>query len=258
MINSIGSHWHYRDLLWNLVYKELKVRFHGTLFGFLWSFVAPSVMIVLYAFVFGHVFHSGIDHFVLYLMIGFIHFNLLNHIVVQSCDSLSNASNLLQKIYFPRVLVPLATVTYNFIIWFMWIVILLLATPFLGGHYGWALPFYFLALLCYCVMCLGLGLAFSVLAVQYRDTRHVVDIGLTVLFWATPIVYNPAGLDKLERTVLALNPLSYFLSIFRDLLYRNAFPRAIDVAVALAWTATCLGVGIALYWRRAKWLVEVL
>lgn len=258
LIESIGSHWRYRDLLWNLVYKELKVRFHGTAFGFLWSFAAPSVMILLYAFVFGHVFHSGVDHFVLYLMIGLVHFNLLNHIIVQSCDSLTNASNLLQKIYFPRVLVPLATAIYNFVIWFMWIIILLAVLPLLGGHYGPLLPLYFVALLAYCVMCLGLGLAVSVLAVEYRDLRHVVDIGLTVLFWATPIVYSPAALGDVERVVLALNPLSYFLAIFRDLLYRDTLPGVIDVAVALAWTGLCLAVGVALYWRRAKWLVEVL
>jgi lipopolysaccharide transport system permease protein len=258
LIQVIRSHWRYRDLLRNLVYRDLKVRFQGTAFGFLWSFVVPIVMISLYDFVFAHVFHTTINNFTLYLVIGVLHYNLFSQVLNQSCDSLINAGSLLQKIYFPRVLVPLSNVTFNFILWFTSIIILTIAMPFLGGHYDWHLLAYFVALMAYLAMILGIALALSVLSVEYRDLRHLVEVGLIILFWCTPIVYDTTTLNDSARQIIALNPLYYYFSIFHDLLYRDIFPDWTKVAAALLWTVTCLAFGTAIYWRKAKWLVEAL
>ena len=99
---GFARYWQYRDLVRNLVIKDLKVRYQGATLGFLWSLGNPLALILLYDFVFTHVFRSDLPHYILYLVIGVLHYNLFSQSVSQSCESLTSASGLIQKIYFPR------------------------------------------------------------------------------------------------------------------------------------------------------------
>jgi len=258
IIGAFRAHWRYRDLVRNLIHKDMKVRFHGTSFGFLWSFVMPLTMMGIYYFVFSTVFPNNTPHFALYLVIGVLHYNLFNQSLMQGCESLVQSGTLLQKIYFPRVFVPLSNLLFNFILWCTSIVILLLLLPVLGGAYSWYTLLYFLVLAAYFALILGVVLTLAVLSVEFRDLRHLVEVGLTVLFWVTPIVYDPSSLAGPEKLVLRLNPLFYYFTAFHDLLYRSVLPDARTVAVICALSLGSFVCGTFIYWRRAKWLVELL
>lgn len=256
--DAIRSHWRYRDLVRNMVHKDLKVRFQGTALGFVWSLGVPLVMIGMYDFVFGHLFRSAIPNFALYLVIGLLHYNLLNQILMQGMGSLLEASGLLQRIYFPRIFVPTANVISSFVLWTASVAILVVALPVLGGHYSWHVIPYLGMLLLYLVMLWGVALGLAVLVVEFRDLRHLVEVGLIVLFWLTPIVYDPSTFSPMQQLVINLNPISHFIICFQDLLFRNRLPDAQNLAVAVAWTILCVGFGLGLFRRKAKWLVELL
>lgn len=258
LLNAVRPYWQYRDLVRNLVTTNLKVRYQGAALGFLWSLGNPLALILLYDFVFTHVFRSDLPNYILYLVIGVLHYNLFAQSVSQSCESLTSASGLLQKIYFPRILVPTASLMFTLVLWVVAILILVVLYPFLGGVYHWGLLLYPLALGLYIAFIWGLVLALSVLNVEYRDLKHLVEIAVMFLFWLTPIGYQISQLHARAREVVGLNPLTQFMDIFHSLLYHGALPTWNTVAIAMAWTAASLTVGMTLFHRKARMLVEEL
>ena len=255
---GFARYWQYRDLVFNLVVKDLKVRYQGAALGFLWSLGNPLALIVLYDFVFTHVFRNDMPNYVLYLVIGVLHYNLFSMTVTQSCESLTGSAGLLQKIYFPRILIPTASLLFNLVLWVVAIMVLAVLYPFLGGEYHWGLLLYPLALGFYIAFIWGLVLALSVLNVEYRDLKHFVEIAMMFLFWLTPIVYDPATMHPDAQAIINANPLTQFFDIFHALLYQGALPAWHTLAIAMAWTVASLVVGMVLFRRKARMLVEEL
>ena len=253
---GFARYWQYRDLVRNLVAKDLKVRYQGAALGFLWSLGNPLALILLYDFVFTHVFRSDLPHYILYLIIGVLHYNLFSQSVSQSCESLTGASGLIQKIYFPRILVPTASLLFTLALWLIAILILVVLYPFLGGVYHWGLLLYPLALGLYIAFIWGIVLTFSVLQVELRDLKHLVEIALMFGFWFTPIGYDINVLKPTTREIIALNPLTQFMDLFHALLYAGTLPALSHVLIASGWTVATLTVGTILFRRRARHLVE--
>ncbi|XTI71608.1 ABC transporter permease [Acidithiobacillus sp. AC3] len=253
---GLARYWQYRDLVRNLVIKDLKVRYQGAAFGFLWSLGNPLALILLYDFVFTHIFRSDLPNYILYLVIGILHYNLFAQAVSQGCESLTGASGLIQKIYFPRILVPTASLLFTIVLWIIAILILAVLYPFLGGVYHWGLLLYPLALGLYLAFIWGIVLTFSVLQVELRDLKHLVEIALMFGFWCTPIAYDINVLKPSTRAIISLNPLTQFMDLFHALLYAGTLPALSHVFISLVWTIATLAVGMTLFRRKAKHLVE--
>ncbi len=253
---AIRPYWQYRDLVRNLVTTNLKVRYQGAALGFLWSLGNPLALILLYDFVFTHIFRSDLKHYILYLVIGVLHYNLFSQSVMQSCESLTGASGLLQKIYFPRILVPTASLLFTLVLWVVAILILVVLYPFLGGVYHWVLLLYPVALGLFIAFIWGIVLTFSVLQVEFRDLKHMVEIAVMFLFWFTPIGYDINVLKPTTREIISLNPLTQFMDLFHSLLYSGVLPEWNHVLIATAWTVASLAVGMIFFHRKARHLVE--
>lgn len=256
MSRSFGNYWRYRDLVRNLVTANLKVRYQGAVLGFMWSLGNPLAMILLYYFVFTHVFRSSMPHYILYLIIGVLHYNLFAQTASQSCDSLTGSAGLLQKIYFPRILIPTANLIFNLVLWIVAILILIVIYPFLGGTYHWSLLLYLPILFLYIVFLWGITLTFSVLNVEFRDLKHLVDIAIMALFWFTPVGYNLSTLSSGAQTLISLNPLTAFIGMFHTLLYLGRIPSKHVVFIAVLWTLGSLMLGTMLFQRKAALLIE--
>ena len=256
---GIARYWQYRDLVRNLVTMNLKVRYQGAALGFLWSLGNPLALIALYDIVFTHIFRTALHNYVLYLVVGVLHYNLFAMTVTQSCESLTGASGLLQKIYFPRILIPTASLLFNLVLWAVAIFVLVALYPFLDGVYRWGLLLYPFALLLYIAFIWGLVLAMSVLQVEFRDLKHMVEIAMMFLFWLTPVFYDPTTIHSaLFKAIIGLNPLTQFFDLFHALLYQGVLPQWSNVLAAGVWTLVSLAVGMTLFHRKARMLVEEL
>lgn len=256
IVAVLRPYWQYRDLLLNLVIKDFKVRYQGAALGFIWSLGNPLALIALYDIVFTHIFRSNLHHYVLYLVIGVLHFNLFAGSVTQSCESLTGSAGLLQKIYFPRILMPTASFLFNIMLWSVAILVLVICYPFLGGEYHWVLLLYPLMLGMYMAFIWGLVIALSVLHVEFRDIKHLVEIAMMFLFWLTPIVYDPSTMHPDVRDVVDLNPLTQFFDLFHAILYQGVLPGWNHLLYASAWTVISLAAGMSLFQRRARHVVE--
>ena len=200
--------WDHRELMRMLVQRELKARYKDSVLGFVWSMLRPLTMLLIYYVALGKFLGAarGIPDFAIFIYTGLTAWGLFSEAVSSGTGSILANSGLVKKVYLPREIFPLATLgsaMFNFAIQ---LVILLTATFVAGavptgGRWGY-LP---LSLAVIVVTALGWSLLLSAVNVYLRDVQYLVEIGLMVAFWASPIVYSWTLVEKAVHSDMLLN-----------------------------------------------------
>lgn len=256
LLRPIQRWWSYRDLVRNLVSKEIKVRYQGAALGFAWSLMNPLLITLMYLVIFTYIFPSKQPRHALFLVVGIVHWNLFSLLLMQSSELLVTNSDLLKKIYFPRLLVPLSNLLVNTTLWLMALGILFAFFPLLDGIWRPALIAYPLYLLLFLGFVFGIMLTLCVLYVDFRDLKHLIEVFITLLFWATPILYPLSRLPERVRDLMIVSPFAEFSLIFQDIFWAGRMPSfALSLAFA-AWTLLSLSIGLRLFRLRGAKLIE--
>jgi ABC-2 type transport system permease protein len=214
------------ELLANLVRKDLKAKYQGSVLGFLWSLANPLLLLVVYTFVFQLVLKSGIPSFGFFLLSGLLIWNAFSGAVGTACGAVVGNSGLVKKVRFPLGVLPLTPVGFagvHFVLQMFVLVVVMLVvgyTHVLGPHLLLAVP------------AIGVGILFTIalcylvagLNVRYRDTQHIVEVALMAGFWLNPIVYSVALVrEHLENGWLYfayyLNPMAGVTTAMQRALY---------------------------------------
>lgn len=257
LIQRVNHLFKWRDLLINLVSKEIKVRYMGAALGFAWSLGNPLVVTLTYYLVFTYILPSNQDRFALHLVTGVIHWMLFSQIILQSSDWLIGSSNLIRKLSFPRAILPISGALTVGTFWIVAISIYAVFYKFLGGYPSSALLWYPLVLIPYVLMIMGLALAISVLQITWRDIKHVTEVVVPLLFWLTPIVWVTSGLSDDIVRIVSLNPLAPFFNSFRAILHESVQPFWHDIVMCWAVGIGSL-IGGILVFQRTDSVVELL
>ena len=221
--------WRYRELFVGLVRKELKVKYKESVLGFLWSMLNPATTLVVYYVVFQIILGSGIPFFAIYLVSGILVWNLFSTALPAATGSVVGNSAIVKKVAFPREILALATVGAALVhFFFQTIVLVIFLVVF---HYGPALaylPLVIPALIALLLLTAALGVLLAALNVYFRDIQHLLEVGLTVWFWMTPIVYQ-YRLVADKRPQLAwlyrlLNPVTPIVLTFQRAIYARPSP----------------------------------
>jgi ABC-2 type transport system permease protein len=219
----------HRELLANLVRKELKVKYKDSALGFLWSLARPMVLLMIYYVVFGLFLGAGIPDFAIYLFSGLIAFDLFSTIVGGSTTSIVGNAGLIKKVYFPREIFILSVVGAALVNLTLQLVVMLGALlvfqhKFLGLNLLY-LPVGLIALL---IFSTALGLLLAVANVRLRDVQHLIELVLMFWFWTAPIVYTARqattslGPKHLARVYL-FNPLVNIVMAFQRAFYQQGY-----------------------------------
>jgi ABC-type polysaccharide/polyol phosphate export permease len=246
----------FRDLIYNLVLRELKARYKNSALGFFWSLLNPLGMMLVFTVVFT-VFmpNNSIDNFPIFILCGLLPWNYFNAGLMSSINSVVGNSNLVKKVYFPREVLPIATVLANLVNFLLALVVLFAALVVFRvsvSPWIWLLPVVILIQTCFI---LGLAFILSTLNVFYRDTMMVMDVVVLAWFFLTPVFYPidivPESYQLLgvtldiHRLMYILNPMASLISSYRDLLY---WGYRTDVDFFLRTAATSVVILIAGYW----------
>lgn len=219
--------WEARELLVFLVRKELKVRYKNSFLGFLWSFLNPAMVLLIYFVMFRYILKNGISDFAVYLMCGLLPWNLFNTALLSSSGTLVAHAGIVKKVAFPREILALTQVGVACCYFFFQSCILVC---FLLGFQvlpDWRyLPVMLLALLCDVVLTAALALVLSALNVYMRDIEHLIQVVMVALFFAEPIVYTWSNLgSRLNKHGLLwlylLNPLTSIVIAFQRFIFAN-------------------------------------
>jgi homopolymeric O-antigen transport system permease protein len=245
-LSSLGT---YRTLLRGLVLKDLKLKYRGSVIGFAWSLANPLLMLVVYTIAFRHILQIRSEGFVFYLMIGLLAWTYFAGAAAMSAGAIADNGGLLKSVWFPRAILPTASVLFNLAQY------LLTVVAFLPVMLIWyRVPLSPTMLLFPVIVALqtlfsiGLGMILATGTAYYRDVRHLVDVAITVLFWATPIVYSLDDIHSL-RGVIAATPVSPYIAAYHDIFFYQRWPDATRWALAVFYAATAMALGLWLIVR---------
>ena len=224
---GLSSLFLYRELIKNLVLKDLKLKYRDSVLGFLWSLANPLMLILVYTFVFGHIIRVNLPNFSYFLMVGILPWNFFSQSVMMSTGSILDNGSLIRKVALPKEVFPVATVLFNLAQYFLALAVFLPMTIFFFRiPLSWSMAAIVPLLALHVLFTLGLTFVFATATVFYRDVRHFTEILLALLFWLTPIVYDIRTIPDSLRRAIQLNPLSFFILSYQDILYRRDFPGA--------------------------------
>lgn len=271
--------WGSRELLFNLVSRDVRGKFKRTVFGQLWSLLNPLALMLIYTFVFGLIFRSnpppgdpsGLDVFPLWLLCGLLPWTFFSSVLSSSAGSLVANSGLIQKVSFSRVVLPLSTVGASAYNWAFEMAVLLVALAIAGSFWLPWLPLLVVAMALLALFAAGVGLLFSIFTVYFRDTEYLLGIVLQFWLYLTPIIYpislvagESAKLGGLLGTPITLlgiydiNPMVHFVEVFRNLIYDNRGPDPIEWLICLSWAVASVACGLAVFRRSERNLAEAL
>jgi len=250
---KLGELWEYRELLYFLIWRDVKVRYKQTVLGAAWAIIQPLFTMVVFSIFFGKLGKMQSDSvpYPIFSFAALVPWTFFANGLSQSSNSLVGSSNLITKVYFPRLVVPLSAVLSG-VVDFLIAFLVLLGMMFLFGIFPtlnvvW-LPLFFLLAL---ITSLGVGLWFSALNVEFRDVRYVITFVTQLWLFATPIAYPSSMLPEPWRTIYGLNPMAGVVEGFRwALLGTNTAPGPI-IAVSSVMALVILITG-AFYFRRME------
>jgi ABC-2 type transport system permease protein len=253
--------WAYRDLLLNLVRRDLAVRYRRSVLGFLWSFLNPLLMMAVFTIVFTIVKSSSVRNYPLFVLCGLLPWIFLTGSLSGAVRSITGNANLIDKVYFPREILPLSVVLANLVNFLLSLAVFLPLALLLGARFSaWtlALPVIIGVQL---LLVLGLALLLSALNVAYRDTELVLDVGLTAWFFLTPIFYElellPNQLLGIDvwRFVYTLNPMATLVTDYRYILLFE-YPVIRHTLVSFVLGLILLAAGWTVFRRAAPTFAE--
>jgi len=268
--------WRARELLVQLVRKELKVRYRNSTLGFLWSMLTPVLMTAVFSVVFTQIVRIQVANFPAFFISGYLVWQFLQNSCQGAIDSIVGNGDLIKKVYFPREVLPLSHVLAQLI---HLLLALLVLSPYLIFTRGWGvlvhLPTTLLAIVLLTVFVSGIAMWFAGVNVTFRDLRELFVVIFQVWFYATPVIY-PLALVTAQigerfawvATLIQINPATWFIELARLGLYGSVivadagtgplvagspgWPTATLVAGSLAWALAALAFGSWTFRRRAR------
>ena len=214
----------YREMLSNLVRKDLKVRYKGSVLGFLWTFLNPLLQLIIYTIVFSTIMRTNIDKFYIYLFIGLIPWLFFATCIQAGSTSILMNKDLIKKIYFPRIILPISTVNSAFMNMFYSMIVVLLTILVSGIGFSKYILLLPLAMTMQYILVLGMTFIFSALNVYFRDLEYILNIIVMMWFYLTPIVYKIEMIPEKYRLWFYLNPMTGIINFYRNILYYKRMP----------------------------------
>lgn len=250
---NVDELWEYRELLYFLTWRDIKVRYKQTVLGAAWAIIQPFFTMVVFSLFFGRLAQIPSDGvpYPIFAFAALVPWTFFANGLAQSSNSLVGSASLLTKVYFPRLAVPIACVLSGVVDFFLAFTVLLLMMLGFGmvptANVIWLPLFLLLAL----VTSLGVGLWFSAMNVLFRDVRYIIPFITQLWLFATPIAYPSSMISEPWRTLYGLNPMVGVVEGFRwALLGTGSAPGPMMVMSSLA--AVGILVGGLFYFRRME------
>lgn len=249
MFSRVKDIYNYKDMIFSLVKRELRGRYQKSVLGMLWTFLNPFFQIVIYTLVFTFIFPSNIENYYIYLMTGIIPWNFFTEALGQGAGCIVANSDMTKKIYFPREILTIASVTAKFINMLLAFIVIFAFLLFSQVGISWHILLLPIVWIAEYLIALGFTLFFSAITVYLRDMEYIVGVLLMAWIWATPIMYSMDTLDLRVAHLLLLNPMTSIIMSYHNLLYYHNIPTLLTIVGILLIGIVLVVVGEAVFVR---------
>lgn len=246
--------WQFRELFQTLAWRDIKVKYKQTVVGIAWAIAQPFTQMIIFSFFFGKLANMPSDNvpYPLFSFSGLILWTMFTTALSSASNSMVGSAHLIAKVYFPRLIVPIASTLTTYLDYLIaWVMLWLLFAVFRFVP-SWAIVFSPFLALGPLLLANGLGFFLSAINVQYRDVRYALPFFIQLLIFVSPVIY-PVSVAGQFAWVVKLNPMSGYLELHRSLILGH---QSIDLAaVAYSLLATILALLFGLYyfnWQQRK------
>jgi lipopolysaccharide transport system permease protein len=260
---NLKAVWQYRELLYFLVWRDVKVRYKQTALGVLWILLQPVVSMIIFSLLFGRLLKvpSGGVPYPIFAFAALLPWNYFASSLTKSSSSLVGSANLITKVYFPRLIIPFSSVLsglIDFAVAFVVLIVLMLIYGLAVTPSILLLPVF---LLVAALTALGFGLWLAALNVRYRDIQYLVPFLVQMWMYATPVVYGSTLIPERFRFLLGLNPMTAAVEGFRWALLGDAAPASQTspwlFVVSLAMMIIMLITGLIFFRRTERTFADI-
>lgn len=248
----------YWDLTWELVQRELRVRYRRSLIGFAWTMLQPMLMMGVLHIAFSTIFRFNVENYPVYVLAGLLFWNFFSQSIVTSMNSLRANGGLIQKLPVPKSVFPLAVVisgVINLLAALLPLLGLLVAT---GHPLRPAMLFLPVSIAIAALFTLGAGLLLAPLAVFFHDIVELIGVILQIVLFLTPIMYPMAIVPERWHWIIRYNPVRSILEVFRDPIYYGKIPPASHLSVAVLLAIGLFAIGAFAFSRTSRRITHYL
>ena len=215
----------YREFLHTNVKKDIRGKYKASFLGVLWSFINPLLQVLVYAIVFPYIMRVKTDHYLVFLICGIIPWTWFTTSLIGGTTCITGNSNLIKKVYFPREILPISTVTSGIVNFTISCIIILLFAIFDGMGVSWHIVYLPIIMILQYIFTLAIVLLTAAFNVYVKDVEYMVAFIINLLFYATPILYS-ADMFKGSQFawIFKLNPMAYLVESYRNIFYAHEIP----------------------------------
>lgn len=240
----------YKNLLYELVIRDIKIRYRRSVLGLFWTVLNPILMMLIMTVVFSNIFRFEIENFPVYFFAANILFSFMTESTTNALHSITGNGNLIKKIYVPKYLFPMSNIfssVINLLASFMAMLLVMLLTKV---PFHLTLLFAPIILAYIIVFSLGLGMILSTIQVFFRDTAHIYGVLTMAWMYLTPIFYPESLLSEKLNYVLTFNPMVHFIRYMRDIVLYQSIPSFSQNLTCFSISGATLLIGVILFYRK--------
>jgi homopolymeric O-antigen transport system permease protein len=247
MIELVRETYRYRELIWALALKELKIRYKRSVLGFLWALLNPALLMLVLTLVFSTVMRFPITHYAIFLLSVLLPWTFFSQSVSYAVESIVSNGDLIKKVRVAKLVFPVAAVVSNLINLGLSLLPLALLVLAMRHPFYWTWLYLPVPLLALTLFTLGMTFFLAAANVYYRDVAHILQVVLSAWFYITPIIYSLDFIPEQYRWIFKLNPLIYVINGFRLSVYYGMLPKAQSIAASFICGFLTLFIGFAIF-----------
>lgn len=227
--------------------SQLKAKYSGSMLGVAWAVLNPVLIMFAIAFVFSAIIKIEIKNFPLFALSGIFPWMFFSNAIFEAAFSILNQQSILHQFNLPREFIPLSSVLANFLNFLIgWSVVYPIFFLFESKILP-LFPFLILIIMLTFLFVCGLGLTLSVLNVFFKDVGHLLNVLLMFWFWVTPVFYSLDMVPEGFKWVFHINPMTYYIACYRDIVFRGNMPGVFVFLGALVWCLVSISIGITVF-----------
>jgi lipopolysaccharide transport system permease protein len=258
-MESIIEIWAYRQMIVRFVRKELRTRYKASVLGFLWTFLNPLLQLLVYTFVFSVIMQNPVQNYSMFLFVALVPFIFLTSSLQSGTMCVISSKNIVEKICFPRIVLPIATTCSSLMNMLYTMIIVFASLIITGIGIGPTVLFLPVIMLIEFVFVLGLTFIVASLNVYFRDVEQIVNIITLLWQFLTPVMYGDDIIKSpIIKQIFNINPMTSIINIYRSILYYKTIPDFSTIGTTLIFAFASLIIGYFLFQKLQRGFAEEL
>lgn len=257
MLRNLRELYQYRALLYSLTQRELKARYRGSILGFLWTFLNPTLLMLVYALVFSVYMRNAIPHYTYFMFVGLLPWIFFSSSVLGGASSISDRRDLMTKVRFPAQVLPATVIAVNLCNYIFSLPLMFVLGFAFHESFSWHVVLFPLILAAQLLFTIAVVYLLSALNVGFRDLQHIIGNIVTLWFFVTPVLYKvdtiPEGARQIVRYV---NPMSIIIGSYQSIFYDHTLPDLASLAYLTVMASALLYMATQIFERRREEFAE--